>query len=95
MQLLLGFGYLAFMLALVNLVHELAPGSMGSTAQTLLTGFEFTAGTGVGELAAGHLLDLVGVQAMYAYAAVVRLVVAVSRLLNGSLSAERSVPVDS
>ncbi|MUV56977.1 MFS transporter [Halogeometricum sp. CBA1124] len=95
MQLLLGVGYAAFMLAAVNLAHELAPAAIGSTAQTFLTGFGFAAGTGVGELAAGRLLDVVGVQSMYAYAAAVGFaVVAVSALLDGSLGADGFVPAD-
>ncbi|WP_224450304.1 MFS transporter [Haloprofundus salilacus] len=95
LQLLLGVGYAAFMLAAVNLAHELAPISIGSTAQTFLTGFGFAAGSGVGELASGHLLDLVGVQSMYAYvAAVGLLVITASGLLDGSLGADGLLPSD-
>ncbi|WP_224270886.1 MFS transporter [Haloprofundus salinisoli] len=95
LQLLLGVGYAAFMLAAVNLAHELAPVSIGSTAQTFLTGFGFAAGSGVGELASGHLIDLVGVQSMYAYVAAVGLVViAASGLLDGSLGADGLLPSD-
>lgn len=77
------------MLGAVNLAHELAPVSIGSTAQTFLTGFGFAAGSGVGELASGRLLDLVGIQSMYAYvAAVGLLIVAASGLLDGSLGTD-------
>ncbi|MFC6823650.1 MFS transporter [Halopelagius fulvigenes] len=94
-QLLLGFGYAAFMLAAVNLAHELAPESIGATAQTFLTGLGFAAGTGVGELAAGRLIDLVGVESMYAAAAAVGVAVAaVSGVVDGSLGADGLVPTD-
>ncbi|SFR64041.1 MFS transporter [Halogeometricum limi] len=95
MQVLLGVGYAAFMLAAVNLAHELAPASLESTAQTFLTGFGLAAGSALGELASGRLVDLVGVQSMYAYATVVGLaVVAVSGLLDGSLGTGDSFPAD-
>ncbi|WP_224337567.1 MFS transporter [Haloprofundus halobius] len=95
LQLLLGVGYAAFMLAAVNLAHELAPASIGSTAQTFLTGFGFAAGSGVGELASGRLLDLVGVQSMYAYVAAVGLVVVlVSGFLDGSIGTVGLLPED-
>ncbi|WP_248906263.1 MFS transporter [Halocatena marina] len=96
MQLLLGVGYAAFMLAAVNLAHELAPESIGSTAQTFLTGFGFATGSGVGELVTGRLLDLVGIQSTYAYIAAVGLVViAVSGLLDGWLGTDRQISTES
>lgn len=94
-QLLLGVGYAAFMLAAVNLAAELAPVSLGSTAQTFLTGFGFAAGAALGELASGRLLDLVGVQSMYQYVAAVGLVVvAVTGLVDGSLGTGPLLPAD-
>lgn len=74
-QLLLGTGYALFNLASVNLAHALSPSALKSTAQSLLMVGGVNAGRTVGELATGVLVDLVGVQAMYGYVAVLGLLV--------------------
>jgi len=75
-QLLLGLGYATVTLAAVNLAHEVAPVALQSTAQTLLAAVGFGAGAGAGELLAGRLMDLVGVQSMYGYVALLGVVAA-------------------
>lgn len=93
LQFVVGVGYAAFMLAAVNLAYDLAAPSIKSTAQTFLAGFGLAAGTGVGTLATGWLLDLVGVQAMYGYVAFLGVaVLAASALLDGSIEADGLVP---
>jgi len=62
----LGVGLAALYFSLVNLAHESAPPGMDSTAQTLLTSIGIGAGGALGQSVAGSLVDLVGVQAMYA-----------------------------
>lgn len=75
-QLSLGVGYALFNLASVNLAYALSPEALRSTAQSLLLVGGSSAGIGVGELATGVLVDLVGVQRMYGYVAGLGLVVA-------------------
>ncbi|WP_458210406.1 MFS transporter [Haladaptatus sp. NG-SE-30] len=79
-QLLLGLGYAAYYLAAVNLTHAIAPDALKSTAQTFLAAIGFGTGAGMGQLLAGRLMDLVGVQAMYGYMAILGLVAAVVSL---------------
>jgi len=74
-QVLLGLGYALFNLASVNLAHALSPTALKSTAQSLLVVGGLSAGRVVGELGTGILVDLVGVQAMYGYVAVLGVLV--------------------
>lgn len=74
-QVLLGVGYALFNLASVNLAHALSPEALESTAQSLLVVGGMSAGRVVGELLSGVLMDLVGVQAMYAYVGVLGVLV--------------------
>ena len=68
-QLFAGIGYATFYLAAVNLAHDMAPGQLKSTAQTVLAAAGIGAGGAVGQVIAGHLMDLVGVQDMYVFLA--------------------------
>lgn len=70
-HLVTGVSFAAFYLAGVNLADEVAPDTLSSTAQTLLWSATFGVGAGAGQLAAGSLVDSVGVQSMYGYLAVV------------------------
>ncbi|WP_436912358.1 MFS transporter [Halosimplex marinum] len=65
----LGVGLAVLYFSLVNLAHESAPAGMDSTAQTLLTSVGIGAGGALGQSLAGRLVDLVGVQEMYAFLA--------------------------
>lgn len=80
-QLVLGVGYAAAFLAMVNLAHRLAPTALQSTAQTFLSGIGIAGGAGIGHVVAGHLMDVVGVQAMYGYVAVIAVAAALVSLL--------------
>jgi len=66
-----GLGYGLYYVAIVNLVYVVASDRVTSTAQTVLTGVGIGFGGAVGQVAGGELMDLVGVQEMYLYIAVV------------------------
>ncbi|MFB6152507.1 MAG: MFS transporter [Haloarculaceae archaeon] len=76
-----GLGYGLYYLAAVNLVHGVASDRVTSTAQTALTGVGLGFGGAVGQVVAGELYDLVGVQRMYVYVAVIGFVGAAAALL--------------
>lgn len=65
-NLFLGAGYALLSVSLVNLAHRSAPTGMDSSAQTILASVGMGAGGAVGQGGAGYLVDLVGVQEMYA-----------------------------
>lgn len=65
-----GASFGLFFLAAVNLAYSHAPDTMKSTSQTMLWIAVFGFGAGAGQLLAGWLVDLVGVQEMYLYLAV-------------------------
>ncbi|WP_225335426.1 MFS transporter [Halomicrobium urmianum] len=80
----LGVGLALFYLAVVNFAHEFAPPELSSTAQTLLFSFGIGTGRALGQLGAGGLMDLVGVQSMYYFlAAGGAVAVAVSLYFHG------------
>jgi len=66
-----GLGYGLYYVATVNLVYVVASDRVTSTAQTVLTGAGIGFGGAVGQAVGGELIDLVGVQEMYLYLAVV------------------------
>lgn len=80
-QLVLGAGYAAAFLAIVNLARRLAPTALQSTAQTFLSGIGIACGAGIGHVVAGYLMNVVGVQAMSGYVAVVAMATALVSLL--------------
>lgn len=79
-QLLLGVGYALFTLASVNLAYVLSEEALNSTAQSLLLVGGASAGTGIGELLTGVLVDAVGVRPMYGYVAGIGVLVALVSL---------------
>lgn len=66
-----GLGYAAFYLGAVNLAHEVAPDDLRATAQTVLAGAGLGAGGALGQVVAGSLTDMYGVQEMYVYLAAI------------------------
>lgn len=75
-HLVTGASFALFFLAGVNLANILAPDSLKSTSQTVLWIAVFGVGAGAGQLLAGKLTDVVGVQGMYAYLAGIALLAA-------------------
>lgn len=94
-QLMLGVGYALFNLASVNLAHYLSTKALKSTAQSLLMVGGASAGTGIGELLTGILVDLVGVQQMYGYVAGLGLLVALISLRIAGQEHDTSGTTDS
>ena len=87
-----GLGYGLYYVAIVNLVYVVASDRVTSTAQTVLTGAGLGFGGAVGQVAGGELMDLVGVQEMYLYLAVVGFVGAAVALFvrqDGSIGDEK------
>lgn len=70
-HLVTGVSFAAFYLAAVNLAHSIAPDTLSSTAQTFLWSATFGVGAGAGQIIAGVLVDLVGVQDMYGVLALI------------------------
>jgi PPP family 3-phenylpropionic acid transporter len=66
-----GLGYGLYYVAAVNLVHVVADDRVASTAQSVLTGVGIGFGGAVGQVVAGELYDLVGIQRMYVAVAVI------------------------
>ncbi len=79
-----GIGYGLYYLGAVNLVHEVADEAVTATAQTVLTGAGLGLGGAVGQVVAGRLYDLVGIQEMYLYVALLGFLgAAVALLVRG------------
>jgi PPP family 3-phenylpropionic acid transporter len=70
-HLVTGVSFAAFYLAAVSLADTIAPDSLSSTAQTLVWSATFGVGAGVGQIAAGSLVDSAGVASMYGFLAAV------------------------
>jgi len=84
-----GLGYALFYVAVVNLVYVVASDRVTSTAQTALTGVGIGFGGAVGQVVAGELHDLVGVQNLFLYLAAVGFVGAAAGVFvrqNGTLA---------
>lgn len=64
-QLVFGVGLALFNLAVVNFAHRFSPEELTSTGQAVLSAFGIGSGRALGQLAAGGVMDLVGVQSMY------------------------------
>jgi PPP family 3-phenylpropionic acid transporter len=88
----LGFGF--YYVAAVDLVHAVASERVSSTAQTVLTGAGIGFGGAVGQVLAGELYDLLGIQEMYLYLAAVGFLGAAVGLLvrrSGSVGGAEAV----
>lgn len=70
-QVPLGAGFALFTLATVSLAHEYAPAGLSASAQAFLAAIGLGTGRVAGEVVGGWVADLVGVQQMYLYVAVV------------------------
>lgn len=68
-QLFLGVGLALFTLSAVNFAHEFSPPELNSTAQAVLFSLGMGTGRAIGQLGAGNLMDVVGVQSMYYFLA--------------------------
>jgi MFS transporter, PPP family, 3-phenylpropionic acid transporter len=71
LQLLCGLDYAPFFAAAVNYVNDLAPNRLKSTAQSIFAIVGTNLASIAGALIGGRLLDLMGVQMIYRYAALV------------------------
>lgn len=65
-----GLGYGLYYVASVEFVHVVARGRVTSTAQTVFTGVGLGLGGAAGQVVAGELYDLLGIQRMYVVVAV-------------------------
>lgn len=89
-----GLGYGLYYVAAVSVAHVVASDRVSSTAQTVLTAVGFGLGGAVGQVFAGELVDLVGVQEMYLYVAALGFVGAVVGLFvrqKGSVGTDDAV----
>ncbi|MBO4249179.1 MFS transporter [Halomicrobium sp. IBSBa] len=64
-QLVLGVGLALYNLAVVEFAHRFSPDELTSTGQAVLSAFGIGTGRALGQLGAGNVMDLVGVQSMY------------------------------
>ncbi|PSP95984.1 MFS transporter [Halobacteriales archaeon QS_4_62_28] len=64
-QVVLGVGLALYYLAIVNFAHRFAPEGLTSTGQAVLSALGLGTGRALGQLGAGTVMDMVGVQSMY------------------------------